>query len=140
MSQLKIKNGNNWESIPAGGAGVPSGGTTGQFLKKSSNTDYATEWADIPTNDYYETGNSTITVNNSNGTEWVIPLHVPNDFTIVAATIKYGNSGSILTAIEELSRSVISGYAMRFPGWSSTSVTIYAYIHAVRTSALQIYS
>ena len=44
MSQLKIKNGNNWESIPAGGIGVPSGGTTGQVLKKSSNTDYATEW------------------------------------------------------------------------------------------------
>lgn len=46
MSQLKIKNGNSWESIPAGGVGVPSGGTTGQVLKKSSNTDYATEWAD----------------------------------------------------------------------------------------------
>ena len=45
MSQLKIKNGNNWESIPAGGVGVPSGGTTGQVLQKSSNTDYATEWA-----------------------------------------------------------------------------------------------
>ena len=44
MSQLKIKNGNNWESIPAGGIGVPSGGTTGQVLQKSSNTDYATEW------------------------------------------------------------------------------------------------
>ena len=47
MSQLKIKNGNNWESIPAGGIGVPSGGTTGQVLQKSSNTDYATEWATI---------------------------------------------------------------------------------------------
>ena len=45
MSQLKIKNGSNWESIPAGGIGVPSGGTTGQVLQKSSNTDYATEWA-----------------------------------------------------------------------------------------------
>lgn len=44
MSQLKIKNGSSWESIPAGGIGVPSGGTTGQVLKKSSNTDYATEW------------------------------------------------------------------------------------------------
>ena len=27
------------------GEGVPTGGTTGQFLKKKSNTDY--EWADI---------------------------------------------------------------------------------------------
>ena len=48
MSQLKIKNGNSWEPIPAGGMGVPSGGSSGQYLKKSSSTDYATEWEDMP--------------------------------------------------------------------------------------------
>ena len=48
MSQLKIKDGNNWINIPASGIGVPSGGTTGQVLQKSSNTDYATEWANKP--------------------------------------------------------------------------------------------
>ena len=47
MSKLKIKNGNTWEEIPAGGVGVPSGGTAGQVLMKSSATDYADEWADI---------------------------------------------------------------------------------------------
>lgn len=46
MSQLKIKNGNSWESIPAGGIGVPSGGDTGDVLRKSSSVDYATEWYD----------------------------------------------------------------------------------------------
>ena len=46
MSQLKIKDGNSWIGIPAGGIGVPSGGSSGQVLKKSSSTDYATEWAD----------------------------------------------------------------------------------------------
>jgi len=45
MSQLKIKDGNSWVAIPAGGVGVPSGGTAGQYLKKSSSVDYATEWA-----------------------------------------------------------------------------------------------
>lgn len=45
MSQLKIYDGNTWVGIPAGGVGVPSGGSTGQYLKKSSSTDYATEWA-----------------------------------------------------------------------------------------------
>ena len=45
MSQLKIKDGNSWINIPAGGVGVPSGGTAGQVLTKSSATDYATEWA-----------------------------------------------------------------------------------------------
>ena len=44
MSQLKIRNGNDWYSVPAGGAGVPSGGSAGQLLMKSSSTDYATEW------------------------------------------------------------------------------------------------
>ena len=44
MSQLKIKNGNNWESIPASGMGVPSGGTTGQVLSKVSGTDFDTQW------------------------------------------------------------------------------------------------
>ena len=29
------------------GDSIPSGGTTGQFLKKKSNTDYEYEWADI---------------------------------------------------------------------------------------------
>ena len=47
MSKLKIKNGSTWEEIPAGGVGVPSGGTAGQVLMKSSATDYADEWADI---------------------------------------------------------------------------------------------
>ena len=32
--------------ITASGEGVPSGGTTGQVLKKKSNNDYDTEWAD----------------------------------------------------------------------------------------------
>lgn len=44
MSQLKIKNGNEWVDIPAGGVGVPSGGSAGDVLIKSSSTDYATEW------------------------------------------------------------------------------------------------
>ncbi len=29
------------------GEGIPTGGITGQFLKKKSNTDYEYEWADI---------------------------------------------------------------------------------------------
>ena len=44
MSQLKIKDGNNWINIPASGVGVPSGGTTGQVLVKTSGTDYDTAW------------------------------------------------------------------------------------------------
>lgn len=47
----------NWNA-----RGVPSGGTTGQVLKKSSNSDYATEWAD-------ESGGSQffVSVQRSNG-------------------------------------------------------------------------
>lgn len=46
MSRLKIKNNNEWISIPAGGVGVPAGGTAGQVLKKASSTDYNTVWGD----------------------------------------------------------------------------------------------
>ena len=49
MSVLKVlDNNNSWVSLPAGGVGVPSGGTADQYLKKSSSTDYATEWASFP--------------------------------------------------------------------------------------------
>lgn len=51
MSTLKVKNGNTWVEIPAGGQGVPSGGTTGQFLRKSNSTDYATEWSTVTLGD-----------------------------------------------------------------------------------------
>lgn len=40
---LKGENGLNGEK----GEGIPTGGTTGQFLKKKSNTDYEYEWANI---------------------------------------------------------------------------------------------
>ena len=40
---LKGEKGLNGEK----GEGIPTGGTTGQFLKKKSNTDYECEWADI---------------------------------------------------------------------------------------------
>lgn len=44
MSVLKIKDQNgNWIEIPAGGDGVPSGGTPGQVLKK---TNGGTGWFD----------------------------------------------------------------------------------------------
>ena len=53
MSTLKIRENSSspWQSIPTGGVGVPAGGTTGQFLIKSSNTDYADEWATIEADD-----------------------------------------------------------------------------------------
>ena len=44
MSKLKIKNGNTWEEVPAGGVGVPSGGTQGNVLVKTGSADYSTGW------------------------------------------------------------------------------------------------
>lgn len=56
MSVLKIKNGNTWIEIPAGGVGVPSGGTSGQLLKKSNSTDYSTEWYTLTSSDLLAQG------------------------------------------------------------------------------------
>lgn len=52
MDILRVKNGNTWTDIPAivgpAGPGVPSGGTTGQVLKKASGTDLDTAWGNEP--------------------------------------------------------------------------------------------
>jgi hypothetical protein len=47
MSKLKIRDQNNpntWYEVPAGGVGVPSGGTQGQVMYKTGPEDYATGW------------------------------------------------------------------------------------------------
>ena len=67
------------------GQGVPSGGTTGQVLKKSSGTDYATEWGDepsVPVQDVQVNGSSIL----SNGI-----ANVPIASGSVFGTIKVGN-------------------------------------------------
>lgn len=51
VSGTNIKTINNNSLLGSGDisiSGIPSGGTQGQVLQKSSNTDYATEWADLP--------------------------------------------------------------------------------------------
>ena len=47
MSTLKVKDNGVWLSVPTGGVGVPAGGTSGQFMTKSSSTDYATQWSTV---------------------------------------------------------------------------------------------
>ena len=78
MSVLKLKDGSgNWNVIPAlkgdAGPGVASGGTQGQILKKSSSTDYDTEWVDIDTvagNDFvYKTAIEDAGITNKTYTE-----------------------------------------------------------------------
>ena len=51
--EVNADNSLSYRSTPGGAltdltGGIPSGGTTGQFLKKSSGTDYDTAWASIP--------------------------------------------------------------------------------------------
>lgn len=50
MSKLKIRDQNDpntWYEIPAGGVGVPSGGTQGQVLYKTGSADYSTGWGSL---------------------------------------------------------------------------------------------
>lgn len=44
-SNVTVTNGPGSVTISSTGAGVPAGGTAGQYLRKTSITDYATEWA-----------------------------------------------------------------------------------------------
>lgn len=49
----------------ANGQGVPTGGTTGQFLKKSSDTDYDTEWDTVSLSGYLTAANNLSDVSNN---------------------------------------------------------------------------
>lgn len=55
------------------GQGVPTGGTTGQFLRKSSGTDYDTGWATLPGTDLSYTA-STRSLESSTGNDVTLPL------------------------------------------------------------------
>ena len=90
MSVLKLKDGSgNWNVIPAlkgdAGPGVASGGTQGQILKKSSSTDYDTEWVDIDTvagNDFvYKTAIEDAGITNKTYTE-----QLGGQFSVTTAT------------------------------------------------------
>ena len=95
---LKVKDGNNWVEIPmikgdtgatgpagqdgqdgqdgADGVGVPSGGTQGQVLTKSSSTDYDTAWAtpssELPS--YSSSQNGQVLGVTSGALAWTTPV------------------------------------------------------------------
>ena len=103
MSQLKIKDGNNWIDIPASGVGVPSGGSSGQFLKKSSSVDYATQWADIPKPKKYHITINTQTISPSMSEPYTLSITMgsapDSDVYIDNNHIKFATSGvALITA------------------------------------------
>ena len=123
MSRLKIKNGNTWEEIPAGGVGVPSGGNAGNALVKASATDYATIWkalnaADVGIEIDFGITNQ-LTIANANYTDIPITFNktfsaVPHVFAIpVSDSVAY-QFGSMQLAIK---------YASGAPVISTTGVT-----------------
>lgn len=92
MPQLKVKDNGVWVDIPAGGVGVPSGGSTDQYLKKSSSTDYATEWADLPTNYIIMKISGTWTIPKNGGLVYVVIPDVPDDYVPVSCSLELTSS------------------------------------------------
>ena len=62
----------------ADGIGIPSGGTTGQVLKKKSNTDYDTEWGNAPS--------PTLSITNNSGTSQISRATVVRDIVVPSVT------------------------------------------------------
>lgn len=83
--------GDTGETGPAGadGVGVPTGGTTGQVLKKASGTDYDTEWGDdegLPSGG----NNGDVLTKATTGPMWAAPV---KELPVIAS----GDAGKVLT-------------------------------------------
>ena len=101
---LKIKNGNAWQSVPAlvgpPGQGVPTGGTSGQILKKNSNTNYDTVWANQ--NEVSNVSGTTPSITGVAGTRYVcgevstISI-TPPDSGIIDVIFVSGSTPAVLT-------------------------------------------
>ena len=143
MSQLKIKDGNNWIDIPASGIGVPSGGTTGQVLQKSSNTDYATEWATLPNvvawknSGLSTTGTGSLDISGltfnelcvitkytDNPAVFIIPEFLLSSTTIYLRVGCGGSSGEQALYILTATRSSIALYKVTIGGTTYTNSTV----------------
>lgn len=84
----------------APGVGVPSGGTTGQVLKKASETDYDTEWADA--NPVVQVSGTTPTITALPGIRYVCGEVATLDITLPASGIvdvvfESGSTATVLT-------------------------------------------
>jgi hypothetical protein len=68
------------------GVGVPAGGTTGQFLSKSSNVDYATGWTTLSLSDYLTKANNLSDLTNFSLARDNLSLGTLNTPTFVGVT------------------------------------------------------
>lgn len=104
-------NGNLTDSGKSSSAVVPSGGTTGQYLKKSSGTDYATEWGDVSSGGH--------TILNSSGTAMTargklqfahgsVTDDSANDKTVVDVVGTYSEGSQVVSTANQTFNVVIS--------------------------------
>lgn len=86
-----------WAEVPAPDAaanGLPTGGTTGQILKKSSNTNYAAEWGDAPAGG----GSNDSTVGSVRLLKAVGRLYTPGNSGILRISLGNAPSGDTFIA------------------------------------------
>lgn len=74
-----------WTASGLGGRLLPAGGTTGQFLRKASGTDYDAAWAALPATDLSYTA-STRLLESSTGADVTLPLVATSAAGLAPAT------------------------------------------------------
>jgi hypothetical protein len=132
-----------WGSVGYTGSGVPSGGTTGQVLKKNSNTDYDTIWgtvsggggtggtltSNLDTSTYSITNNSNLTINGSTGNMTANDLTIGNNTSSTGITLRaIGGKGITFKGIASNDIISVSGASPTFrieasPNSPSTSLS-----------------
>lgn len=114
----------------ATGQGVPTGGTTGQVLKKTSATDYATEWANplalgssAPLSDGTATAGTATTASHE---DHVHPTDTTRQEQITASgMLKGAGSGSVSAATKGTDYGALSfTVTLTVAGWSNKAQTV----------------
>lgn len=115
------------EQGPAGpaGPGLASGGTAGQFLRKTSSTDYATEWDTVNTDDVPEgSGNLYFTAPRASA---AAPVQTVNGSTgavvVTAASINAQPLNTNLTGLSALTPAADQSAYYNGTAWATYTVT-----------------
>lgn len=125
---------NRYLELGPAGPGVATGGTTGQYLTKSSNANYATNWTTLP-NDLPTGGTTGQVLTKTSSTNYEVNWSSPTNGTTLVTTETIG-SGVATVQVTNCFSSTYDSYIVEIAGVSiSSNGTALKFIPLVGTTA-----